>query len=99
MLDRKNLSQPENPSKRYPLMSITLKCDYCGLKFTVWKQFLDHLEKSSHRVCYKCGHSCGGMEQYRKGEYIAIHQVNGNIESWKYKHYECPVGNPSQRGI
>lgn len=98
MLIDKTLSQPENPSERYPLIPIIFRCDYCGIEFENWKRFLDHLDKYSHRVCYKCGHTCGGLEEYINKEYVAVKQINGNIESWKYKHYECPVGNPSQRG-
>jgi hypothetical protein len=94
------LSQPENPSERYPLMPIILRCNHCGQDFTVWKEFLDHMEKSSHRICYKCGYSCGGMVEYLRSEFIAIHQIDGTVESWKYKHIiPCPFLNPSKRSL
>lgn len=89
---------PENPSERYPLAPIIFKCDFCGEEFQIWKEFLDHMESKRHRVCYKCGSSCGGMMEYLKTEFTAIQIADGNIESWKYKHIECPMTNPSKRG-
>jgi predicted nucleic acid-binding Zn ribbon protein len=97
MSSENRLKRPENPSERYPLMPIIFKCDYCDQNFDNWKEFLNHIEDSSHRVCYKCGQSCGGMINYLKKEYVAIKRINGNIESWKYEHAECPLGNPSKR--
>jgi hypothetical protein len=97
MESRKELQIPENPSERFPLMPIVFRCNHCGQNYTNWKQFLDHMEKSSHRICYKCGQSCGGMEEYLHGEYVAITQIEGRIESWKYKHISCPFSNPSKR--
>jgi hypothetical protein len=55
------------------------------------------MEKSSHRICYKCGQSCGGMAEYLRSEYVAIEESNGSIESWRYKHVDCPTVNPSKR--
>lgn len=99
-MNRQELQQqPENPSTRFPLEPTIFKCDFCGEEFTDWKRFLNHMNKSSHRICYKCGQNCGGMEEYREGEFIAIHEIDKNVESWKYKHIiPCPFVNPSQRG-
>jgi hypothetical protein len=39
------------------------------------------------------------MAEYLRSEYVAIQDTEGTIESWKYKHYECPMtNNPSKRG-
>lgn len=90
--------QPENPSERFPLIPITFRCNHCNADFNDWKRFLNHMEKSQHRICYKCGYSCGGMAEYLRSEYVAIQDTKGTIESWKYKHNECPMTNPSKRG-
>jgi hypothetical protein len=102
MLNREQLrpelhQQPENPSERYPLITFIFKCDFCGEKFLSWKAFLDHMEKKRHRICYKCGKSCGGMAEFLRNEFVAIRFVEDSVEWWKYKHVECPVSNPSER--
>jgi len=97
MVSRQELQQPENPSERYPLEPIIFRCNHCHTDFIDWKKFLNHMEKSNHRICYKCGYSCGGMVEYLRSEYIAIKITDGNVESFNYKHMECPVSNPSKR--
>lgn len=89
---------PENPSSRFPLYKILFKCSFCGAIFEEWKEFIAHMDKQRHRICYKCGMDCGGMKEYINQEYIAVREVKDNICTFKYKHIiPCPFLNPSRR--
>jgi len=90
---------PENPSSRKLALSKKWFCDYCKKEFTMRDDFISHLEKTKHRICYKCGQKVGGWKEWVAGSYIAKRQVSEDgSESWKYVHISCPSISPSRRG-
>lgn len=85
---------PENPSERGQTF---YKCSYCNVVFFIKEEYLQHLEECRHRICYKCGQNCGGMKEFMEGKFIAEKIIEGNVETYKYRHVICPKINPTKR--
>lgn len=85
---------PENPSER---IHTFYKCSYCNKLFVIRDEFLDHLEKYQHRICIVCGQFCGGIKEFIEGKFVAERLMEGNVETYRYKHTVCPSFNPTKR--
>lgn len=88
---------PENPSVRaFPQK---WECNYCKRIFDKQDNFVNHLEKEGHRVCYKCGQKVGGWREWTTGKFKAKRIIlKDGTETWRYSHLpRCPSSNPSQR--
>lgn len=97
-MDKKIEIAPENPSSRKFPLPYKWQCDYCKGLFLSQDDFIAHLEKRNHRVCYKCGQKVGGWKEWVNREFIAKRSLDKGIETYKYVHVECPVCEPSKRG-